>query len=437
MNRTFKLLALILALMLTVSAFAACNGGEDTTTETPSDEITESKTEGTTDATTDKTEDSTNTPTGTNERFDYFNTDLSKYITVDPAIYKNLTLEIEEKYEVTDELLEKYIAEVVANYPSVSKVTDRAIAEGDTVYIYYEGFIDGEAFSGGSNMSNAEPYPLTIGSGSFIPGFEDGLIGVIPANTSREAPAEVLTKFPDNYHSADVAGKEAIFKVVVEYIAEETPAEFGEEFVLANFNFDPANGDVVEQFKALALEDLQTSFRTVALNAAYEALVGKFTVNEYPQSELDYYFDYYNSQFESYYNSYLSQKSYYESMGLIFDDYDSFVCYNIGIEDGSDWQKVVIDQCKLYVEESLILFGIAHNESFVVDEDRYAKSLDYLTKYYILMYEQSYGYTFSEEQIQSMISSDMVVEHATTELFLDLILEHATINYIPSEEGTN
>ena len=59
----------------------------------------------------------------------------------------------------------------------------------------------------------------------------------------------------------------------------------------------------------------------------------------------------------------------------------------------------------------------------------YSATLDPLAKLY--------GYTFSEEQIQSMISSDMVVEHATTELFLDLILEHATINYIPSEEGTN
>lgn len=432
MNTTLKILSLILALAICVTAFASCgNGKGETTTEAPSGEITEGKA----DATTEKKEETTSAPTATDERFDYFNTDLSKYITVNPEIYKNLTLEIEERYKVTDELLEKYIAEVVGNYPNISKVTDREIAKGDTVYIFYEGFIDGVAFNGGSNMSDAEPYPLTIGSGSFIPGFEDGLIGVIPANTSREAPAEVLTKFPDDYHSADVAGKEAIFKVVVEYIAEETPAEFGEEFVLKNFNFDPADGDVVEQFKALALEDLQTSFRSVALNAAYEALVGKFTVNEYPQSELDYYFDYYNSQFESYYNSYLSQKSYYEAMGLIFDDYDSFVCYNVGIKDGEDWQAVVTEQCKLYVEKALILFGIAQAEEFVVDEDRYAASLDYLTKYYILYYENAYGYTFAEEQIQSMISSDMVIEHATTELFLDLILEHATINYIPTVES--
>ena len=431
MNRMFKILSLVLALMMIISAFAACGEREQTTTDTPTDEITEGKTEGK----TDEKEETTAAPDGADERFDYFNTDLSKYITVDPEIYKNLTLEIEERYEVTDELLEKYIAEVVGNYPDINKVTDREIAKGDTVYIFYEGFIDGVAFNGGSNMSDAAPYPLTIGSGSFIPGFEDGLIGVIPANTSRDNPAEVLTKFPDNYHSADVAGKEAIFKVVVEYIAEETPAEFGEEFVLKNFNFDPADGDVIEQFKALALDDLKTSFRSVALSEIYEALAGKFTVLEYPKAELDYYFEYYNSQFESYYNSYLSQKSYYEAMGLIFDDYDSFVCYNVGIKDGEDWQKVVTEQCQLYVEETLILFGIAQNEEFFVDEERYNKSLDYLTKYYILFYEQNYGYTFAEEQIQSMISSDMVIEHATTELFLDLILEHATINYIPTVES--
>ena len=434
MNKTLKALSLILALVLILSAFASCKGGENSTTEAPTDEITESRNDESKNNSTENEEDTTGSSSADSERFDYFNTDLSKYITVDPEIYKNLTLDIEEKYKVTDELLEKYIAEVIANYPDIIKITDREIVDGDTVYIYYEGYIDGVAFSGGSNMSDSAPFELIIGSGTFIDGFEEGLIGVIPANTSTDNPAEVYVTFPESYHSADVAGKDAVFKVVVEYIAEESPATLTEEFVTKNFNFDPADGDVVEQFKALALEDLMTSFRTVALDAAYKALGGKFTVIEYPQVELDYYFDYYNSQFESYYSSYLSNKDYYASYGLVFEDYDAFVCYNIGVEEGSDWEKIVTDQCKIYVEESLFLFGIAQYEEFVVSEELYNESLDYLTKYYILYYEQNYGYSFSESQIQSMISSDMVIDHATTELFLDLILEHATINYIPSEE---
>ena len=429
MKTITKILALLLALLLCTSTLAACNTSDETTTDVTT-EITEAPTNEDTSDTEEETDDTEDT------RFDYFNPDLSKYITVDPEIYKNLTLEIDQKYEITDELLENYIAEVVGNYPDIEKVTDRPIEDGDTVYIYYEGSIDGVKFSGGSNMEDAEPFALTIGSGTFIDGFEDGLIGVIPSETSRENPAYVNTKFPDSYHSADLAGKEAVFAVVVEYIAEEIPAEFNEEFVLKNFNFDPADGDVIEQFKALALEDLTTSFRTVALSEIYNELAGKFEILEYPQIELDYYYDYYTSQFESYYNSYLSNKAYYESMGLVFEDYDSFVCYNIGLEEGSDWQTTVLDQCKLYVEESLFLFGIAQAEEFVISEEDYAESLDYLTKYYILMYEQSYGYTFTESQMQSMISSDMVIEHATTEKFITLILDHATVNYVEVEEET-
>ena len=207
-------------------------------------------------------------------------------------------------------------------------------------------------------------------------------------------------------------------------------------FMAAVIFFDPAKGDVVEQIKALALEDLTTSYRTVALNAIYTELAGKFTIIKYPQSEVDYQYDYYSSQFESYYSSYLANKTYYESVGLSFANYDEFVCYNIGLDKGSDWEAVLLDRCKLYVEESLILFGIAQYEEFVVDEALYAKSLDYLTKYYILMYEQNYGYTFTEAQIQSMISSDMVIDHSTTELFIDLILKHATINFVVVETET-
>ena len=284
-------------------------------------------------------------------------------------------------------------------------------------------------------MSEAEPYALTIGSNTFIDGFEDGLIGVIPSETSKENPTSVNTKFPDNYGNASVAGKNAVFKVVVEYIAVETPVtELSEEFVRKNFNFDPADGDLVEQFKALAIDDLNTSFRTAALDKIYDLLGGKFQVKEYPEIEVSYYFDYYKSQFESNYNQYTANKSYYAALGLVFNNFDEFACYYAGIDKGSDWQAYVTQRCKQYVEESLFMYAIVQNENRTVDQERYNKSLDYLTKYYILYYENTYGYTFPESQIQSMISFETVMEHATTELFIDIILEDATINYVPSEE---
>ncbi len=424
MNKFVKIIALLLSLMLCAAALASCldEGGA----KTESGAISESGSESESNSANESESSSENNAT-TNERFDYFNTDLSNYITVDPEIYKNLTLNIDQKYEITNELLEKYIAEIVSNYPDINEVTDRPIADGDTVYIYYEGYIDGELFAGGSNMTDAEPFPLTIGSGAFIDGFEDGLIGVVPAETSRENPTKVFARFPDNYGNAGVAGKEAIFKVVVEYIGEEVPAEFGEEFVIKNFNLDPANGDVVEQFRNLAIEDLNSSLRSVALSEIYTLLGGKFEVKEYPQVEIDYQFNYYKSQFESTYQQY---SPYFSSMGLSFNNFDEFACYYVGIEKGGDWEAVVLEQCRKYVEETLFVYAIVQNEGVVIDQERYDKSLEYLTNYYIVYYQNNFGYTFSADQIQSMISVEGVVEHATTELFLDIILEHATINYV-------
>ena len=91
------------------------------------------------------------------------------------------------------------------------EVTDRAVEDKDEVTLDFEGFVDGEAFEGGKG----ENYPLTIGSGSFIPGFEEQLIG---AEIDKET--EVKVTFPEDYHAKDLAGKEAVFDVTVNGIYE-------------------------------------------------------------------------------------------------------------------------------------------------------------------------------------------------------------------------
>lgn len=101
------------------------------------------------------------------------------------------------------------------------EVTDRAVQDKDQVTLDFEGFVDGVAFEGGKG----ENYPLTIGSGSFIPGFEDQLIG---AEIGKEV--EVQVKFPEEYHSADLAGKDAVFKCTVHAIKAKELPEADDEF---------------------------------------------------------------------------------------------------------------------------------------------------------------------------------------------------------------
>ena len=102
------------------------------------------------------------------------------------------------------------------------EVTDRAVQDKDQVILDFEGFVDGVAFEGGKG----EKYPLTIGSGSFIPGFEDQLIG---AEIGKEV--EVNVTFPEDYQAKELAGKEAVFKCTVHEIKAKELPELDDEFV--------------------------------------------------------------------------------------------------------------------------------------------------------------------------------------------------------------
>jgi len=115
-------------------------------------------------------------------------------------------------------------------------VTDRAVRNGDITVIDFEGFVDGVAFEGGKG----EDYPLTIGSGTFIPGFEEALVG---AETGRET--EVNVTFPEDYQAADLAGKPAVFKCTVKKIQEKQLPELDEDFV----EEVSEESDTVEEYK--------------------------------------------------------------------------------------------------------------------------------------------------------------------------------------------
>ncbi len=124
--------------------------------------------------------------------------------------------------EVTDEEVQSRIDEMLKSAAPIQKIKeDRPLKEGDYALIDFEGFIDGEAFQGGS----AKAYTLQIGSGSFIPGFEDQMIGMKEGESK-----EIIVTFPEDYHAKEFAGKEATFKVDLLEIQEKAvPADIDEE----------------------------------------------------------------------------------------------------------------------------------------------------------------------------------------------------------------
>ena len=125
--------------------------------------------------------------------------------------YKGVKIEKADT-EVTEEDITKEIDRERESNARTITVEDRAVKDGDMTVIDFEGFVDGEAFEGGKG----ENYPLTIGSGAFIPGFEEQVVG---ANLDTEIDVNVT--FPEDYHAEDLAGKAAVFKVTVKEIKEK------------------------------------------------------------------------------------------------------------------------------------------------------------------------------------------------------------------------
>lgn len=139
-------------------------------------------------------------------------------------------------------------------------VTDRAVKDGDVTVIDFEGFVDGVAFEGGKG----EDYPLTIGSGAFIPGFEEALVG---AEIGKET--EVNVTFPENYQAAELAGKAAVFKCTVKKIQEKQLPDLDEDFVEEISD----ESDTVEQYKEEIRKKLADRKEEEAKSAKEDAVV--------------------------------------------------------------------------------------------------------------------------------------------------------------------
>lgn len=184
--------------------------------------------------------------------------------------YKKISVEIPKSYEITEETRETYANSIVSYYPMNVEV-DSAVEDGHVVNIDYYGQIDGVAFDGGT-AAGAE---LEIGSGSFIDGFESGLIG------HKKGDEVVLNlKFPEDYHSADVAGKDVVFEVSINAVYEPTQityAEITDQYVLDNFG-TTYGITTVKDFDTVVDENLQSNLDVAIQDAYLEKLVAESEV---------------------------------------------------------------------------------------------------------------------------------------------------------------
>ncbi len=376
---------------------SAAESAGDTTAEsgTETAEVTESETEGETEAVTAA------------PRYDYFEAEILPDVTIDKGAYTDMTLELPADLQITDADVLEYIEYIRFDYRvatnGTTQVKDQPLKLGDDAFIYYKGMLDGEEFEGGSNWDDTTPYQLGLGSGSFIPGFESGLVGVIPANATKEAPFELHVTFPENY-SADLAGKAVIFYVAVEYAVQYDLPEYTRDFVENTLKYeaekdfyasDRAYLDEFEGFiRSYLEEEIAADVENAKINALWEHLTDAATCRNHPQLELDFYYNNYVSEIEYYYE-------YYKMYGgseftKEYPTIDDFAPVMLGTEEGKSWKDDLKELSRNLVEKDMISHAIAEAEGIeVVTDEEYKAEL----KYWVDQYQ---GYMTEAEILQSM-----------------------------------
>lgn len=270
--------------------------------------------------------------------------------------YKGLEVEAEDA-TVTDEDVEKEIDALRNRQAELVVKEEGSAAEGDTVVIDFEGFVDGEAFEGGK----AENHSLEIGSGSFIPGFEEQLVGKESGSES-----DITVTFPEEYHAAELAGKEAVFKVKIHEIKAKELPELDDEFAK----------DVDEEVESLdALREktknrLQEEKTTAAENNKREQLINLATDNakvEVPDAMVDTELDRMVREFE--------QRL--QMQGMTLEMYAQF-----SGQDEAALREQMKEDAGKRVKTNLTLEAIAQAENVEVTDEDVNTELDKMAEMY-------------------------------------------------------
>lgn len=309
----------------------------------------------------------------------------SDYITLPEDL--GLTLS-DEANTVSDEDVADYINEnIMVNYTETQEVTDRAAADGDTVNIDYVGTVDGVEFDGGS----AEGYDLTLGSGTFIDGFEEQIVGHTPGESF-----DVTVTFPEDYRATDLAGKEAVFATTLNYISESVTPELTDDFVKENLN-ESLGLDSVETLNTYISDMLLFSQQT---NELYSQLSEKLTVEGEVPAELTKYFEDY----------YLSSPYLYAQMyGVSLDEFMQ--------ANGYDSAAAYLESSRTYIDgaiqQTLILQALAEKYGITCTTETLENQFQ---EYFGSSDTSSYVNYYGENYLKMSILNDLVMEKLVEEV---------------------
>lgn len=378
-----KKIAIMCIMGAVIVGTAACG---NKSSENVSTDVSDAQTESTADNQTSSDDVSENEDIEwVKDREDYVglqDMDIDKYVTLCDYANMNITA---NKPATDDETIENYIN----NYLLVGSITNRAVEVGDTANIDYVGKKDGEAFSGGT----ASNYDLSIGSGTFIEGFEDGLVGVMPGET-----VDLNLTFPDSYSNSDLAGQDVVFTVTVNSIA--ATAKYATVTVedMENMGLEYTSlEELWNTAKTAVEENSEETFNANAMNAIVEKVVEESEVSEIPQWLVDEQMQYYTIYLEQ-----MAQTWY----GV---DLETFITTLYG-ESMDDFTAETTEECEEVIKRFLVIEAVARAEGIELpEEDVNAKASEEYA---------DYGYESADDFLQDVgfttyrisLLQDMVVE---------------------------
>lgn len=315
-------------------------------------------------------------------------------VTVEPEVklgdYKGLEIEKQET-ELSDDELQEAIDHSLGHLAEMVVKEDGVVENGDTVNIDFSGSVDGEEFEGGQ----AEGYDLEIGSGSFIPGFEEQLEGM-----KVDEEKDVVVTFPEEYHAEELAGKEATFKTKVNEIKFKEVPELTDEIA----NELDAEANTVDEYKENLHKRLAEQKATDAENVEKEEAITKATDNttiDIPEAMVNTELDRMVSEF--------AQRI--QQQGLDLQTY-----FQISGQDESQLREQMKDDAEQRVKTNLTLTAIAEAEKIEATDEDIDKELEKMSK----------QFNISVEDIKNTLgNTDIIKNDVRIQKVIDLLRDNA------------
>lgn len=300
--------------------------------------------------------------------------------------YKDVEVDqVEKASEVSDDDVKNYIESVRQSKAETKEIKDRAVKEGDTANIDFVGKMNGKAFDGGS----AEGYDLQIGSGVFIDGFEDSIVGHKVGDSF-----DWEGKFPDDYGNTEMAGKDVVFTITVNAVIEEKLPELNDKFVKTVSDQSKTVGEYKKEVKELLKEDAEASYDYSLETAAWAKVMENTKIKKYPEEELA-------EMKGDWIEQYKTAAEYY---GI---DYDTLIEEQMGMSV-EDFEKQIDTAVKDAVKERMISEAIAKKEKIKLDDKSYEEEVENIARAYEYDSAEALEKAVEEEELKDEALKNLV-----------------------------